>query len=110
MLPVGLRVKQLEMNLVYNRIDNRATRYLSDYINVTCKQHGINTCLYMCRMLNNLVKHRFTTQEYKHGINCHTLVTIQSVQNMSQFRCLVKQFLFNHLNDQEANSFTYFKM
>jgi len=43
MLPVGLRVKQLELNLVYNRIENRATRYLSDSINVTCKQHGINT-------------------------------------------------------------------
>ena len=43
MLPVELRVKQLKLNLVYNIINDRAPRYLSNYINVSCKQHGINT-------------------------------------------------------------------
>ena len=30
--------------------------------------------------------------------------SIQSVQNMRQLKCLLKQFLFSCLNDQEASS------
>ena len=33
----------LKLNLVYNVINDRAPRYLSNFINVSCKQHGINT-------------------------------------------------------------------
>ena len=38
----------------------------------------------------------------------HHPLDIQSVQNMRQFKCLLKQFLFSCLNDQEASSFIYF--
>ena len=43
MLPVELRVKQLKLNLVYNVINDRAPKYMSNFFNVACKQHGINT-------------------------------------------------------------------
>ena len=43
MLPVDLQLKQLKSNFVYNVVNDRAPRYSSDSINVTCKQYGINT-------------------------------------------------------------------
>ena len=43
MLPIELRVKQLKLNLVYYVINDRAPRYLSNFINVSRKQHGIST-------------------------------------------------------------------
>ena len=43
MLPIELRVKQLKLNLVYNVINDKPPRYLSNFINVSRKQHSINT-------------------------------------------------------------------
>ena len=64
MLPVELRVKQLKLNLVYNVVNDRAPRYLSDSINVTCKQHGINTkSSTMCLWLNLVLLHMNTSME-----------------------------------------------
>ncbi len=75
MLPVELRVKQLKLNLVYNVINDKAPKYMSNLINVACKQHGINTrssVMSLCvPYVNHLGKPPFTTQEFMPGTNCH---------------------------------------
>ena len=105
MLPVELRVKQLKLNLVYNVINDKAPKYMSNLINVACKQHGINT-----RSSVPYVKSFGQTSFYYTGIHAWNELpfSIQSVQNMRQFKCLLKQFLFGCLNDQEASSFIYY--
>ena len=68
-------------------------------------KYQIKFSLFMYRMLNLLVKPHFTTRVIAwNGLPQH----IQSVLNISQFKCLVKRFLFSYLNDQEDSSFIYF--
>ena len=110
MLPVELRVKQLKLNLVYNVINDKAPKYMSNLINVACKQHGINTRSSVISLRGPYVKSFGQTSFYYTGIHAWNELTfsIQSVQNMRQFKCLLKQFLFSCLNDQEASSFIYY--
>ena len=109
MLPIELRVKQLKLNLVYNIINDRAPRYLSNYINVSCKQHGINTRSSYVSLHVPYVKSFGQTSFYYTGVLAWNKLPqhIQSVLNISQCKCLVKRFLFSYLNDQEASSFIY---
>ena len=110
MLPVELRVKQLKLNLVYNVINGKAPKYMSNLINVACKQHGINTRSSVMSLRVPYVKSFGPTSFYYTGIHAWNELPfpIQSVQNMRQFKCLLKQFLFSCLNDQEASSFIYY--
>ena len=110
MLPVELRVKQLKLNVVYNVINDRAPKYMSNLFNVACKQHGINTRSSVMSLHVPYVKLFGQTSFYYTGIHAWNKLpfSIQSVQNMKQFKCLLKQFLFSCLNDQEASSFIYF--
>ena len=110
MLPVELRVKQLKLNLVYNVINDKAPKYMSNLINVACKQHGINTRSSVMSLCVPYVKSFGQTSFYYTGIHAWNELpfSIQSVQNMRQFKCLVKQFLFSCLNDQEASLFIYY--
>ena len=110
MLPIELWVKQLKFNLVYNIINDRAPMYLSNYINVSCKQHGINTGSSSFSLHVPYVKSFGQTSFYYTGVLAWNEFPqhIQSVLNISQFRYLVKRFLFSYLNDQEASSFIYF--
>ena len=110
MLPVELRVKQLKLNLVYNVINDKAPKYMSNLINVACKQHGINTRSSVMSLCVPYVKSFGQTSFYYTGIHAWNELpfSIQSVQNMRQFKCLLKQFLFSCLNDQEASLFIYY--
>ena len=110
MLPVELRVKQLKLSLVYNVINDKAPMYMSNLINVACKQHGINTRSSVMSLCVLYVKSFGQTFFYYTGIHAWNELpfSIQSVQNMRQFKCLLKQFLFSCLNDQEASSFIYY--
>ena len=110
MLPVELRVKQLKLNLVYNVKNDKAPKYMSSLINVACKQHDINTRSSVLSLRVLYVKSFGQTSFYYIGIHAWNEFpfSIQSVQNMSQFKCLLKQFLFSYLNDQEASLFIYY--
>ena len=111
MLPIELRVKQLKLNLVYNVINERAPRYLSHFINVSCKQHGINSrSSYLSLHVPYVKCVGQTSFYYTRVIPWNELPQhMQTVLNISQFKCLVKWFLFSYLNDQEANSFLHFE-
>ena len=102
MLPIELRVKQLKLNLVYNVINDRAPRYLSNFINVSCK-HALSLHV-------PYVKSFGETSFYYTGVLAWNELPqhIQSVLDNSQFKYLVKQFLFSYLHDQEASYFNYF--
>ena len=114
-LPIELWEKQLKLNLVYNVINDRAPRYLSNFINVSCKQHGINTrssFLSLHVPYRPYVESFGQTSFYYTGVQAWNELSqhIQSVLNIrhQSFKCLVKRFLFSYLNDQEASSFMYF--
>ena len=109
-LLIELWVKQLKLNLVYTVISYRALRYLSNFINVSCKQHGINTRSSSLSFHVPYVKSFGQTSFYYTGVIAWKELPqhIQSVLNINQFKCLVKRFLFSYLNDQEASSFIYF--
>ena len=87
MLPIELRVKQLKLNLVYNIINDRAPRYLSNYINVSCKQHGINTRSSSLSLHVPYVKSFGQTSFYYTGVLAWNELPqhIQCVLNISQF-------------------------
>ena len=110
LLPIELRVKQLKFNLVYNVINDRTPRCLSNYINVSCKQHGINTRSSSLSLHVPYVKSFGQTLFYYTGELAWNELPqhIQSVLNISQLKCLGKRFLFSFLNDQEASSFFVF--
>ena len=110
MLPIEQQVKQLNLNLTYNVINDRASRYLSNFINVSCKQHSINTRSSSLSLHVPYVKSFDQTSFYYTGVIAWNELPqhIQSVLNISQFKCLVKRFLFSYLNDQEVSSFIYF--
>ena len=94
-------VRDAEENLVYNVINDRAPKYMSNFINVACKQHGINTRSSVMSLHVPYVKSFGQTSFYYTGIHAWNELpfSIQSVQNMRQFKCLLKQFLFSCLND-----------
>ena len=91
-------------------IKHRSINIMSNLINVACKQHGINTISSVMSLRVPYVKSFGQTSFYYTGIHAWNELpfSIQSVQNMRQFKCLLKQFLFSCLNDQEANSFIYY--
>ena len=109
MLLIELRAKQLQLNLVYNVINDRAPRYLSNFINVSCKQHGIKIDQVLSLYVPYGKSFGQTSFYYTGTIAWNELPQhIQRILNISQFKCLVKRFLFSYLNDQEASSFIYF--
>ena len=107
MLPAELRVKQLKLSILHNIVNGKAPNYLPDAFNVTSKQHSINTRSTTLSLRVPCVKSFGKTFVCYTGIQArHELpYNIQSAQNKYKFKCLVKQFLFNYLNNQEANFF-----
>ena len=78
---VELRVKQLKLNLVYNVTNDKAPKYMSNLINVACKQHGINARSSVMSLRVPYVKSFGQTSFYYTGIHAWNELSfsIQSV-------------------------------
>ena len=93
--PVDLQLKQLKSNLVYSVVNDRAPRYLSDSINVTCKQHGRNTRSSALSLHVRYVKLVGQNSFYFSGTQAWNEFSRNIQKN--KFKYLAKQFLFNNL-------------
>ena len=96
-----VRVKQLKLNLEHNIVNGKAPNYLFNAFNLTCNQHSIKTISSTLSLRVPHVKsfgktsfHYTSTQAWN-----KLPYNIQSAQNKYQFKCLVKQFLFNCLSN-----------
>ncbi len=107
MLPVEL---QLKLNLVYNIVNGNAPTYLSPPFELTRNRHNINTrSSTMSFQVPNVKSFGKTSFSYTGILDWNFLpIQIQGAINRSQFKRLVKTFLFNHLNNSEANSYIYY--
>ena len=109
MLPVELRTKQLKLNLVFNVVNGTAPPYLTKSFNLTRNIHRINTRSSTSSLHVPHVKAFGKSSFMFTGIKAWNELPshIQCTQSKSQFKHLVKQHLFDCLNHQESDSFTY---
>ena len=102
MLPVDLRVRQLKLNHTHNILFGKAPKYL------TSSFHRQNTRSGPMSLIVPTVKSFGQSSfNYTGAIAWNSLPSqCQSSQCKRVFKSKVKQFLFNHLRNEEENTFT----
>ena len=104
----GVTISFVKLNLVHNIINGKAPNYLSESINLTCNQHSINTRSSTLSLQVPYVKSVGKTLFQYTGIQAWLNCDVQGATSQSSFKYIVKQFLFNYLNNQEINYFIYY--
>ena len=110
MLPVGLRVEQLKLNIMYKIAKKEAPSYLLQSVRPTRDQHTINTRFsnssFQLPSVNSFGKTSFIYT----GISIWNKLPnhLKSSKNLSNFKNLVKKYLFQSLHVQESNPYIYY--